>query len=257
MLRISKLICSLILVIYSHTSFAQKDINIVVIDYPPLMGPNGGFLQDIVKEAFKLSNIEIKFKVFPISRVYWAVTESDDVAFLGSRKWPRGKYQKQVHPLKISVANLHFYYLKEKFPKGISFKNLNEMSKYSIGYVRGGALTKIFENAGIKPTFVTDLKQSVDMVHKDRIDMFAATELGGSGAIRKNYPELFTKFEKSKDVIYRIEGDIVFSQKHLNYLKIFEDNFAEIKKNGTYLKIMKRYYKDSDIPKSIIDFINS
>lgn len=234
----------------------SKTIQIATIDYPPLMGVQNGVMTEIVTEAFKSKGITIEYKIYPMSRIVWSVTEGNDLAVVGSRAWfHKANNIKNVHPVSIYYTGLNFFSLKEKFPQGVIFEKLEDLKKYKIGYVRGGSLIPIFNKANLKLELVTALSQNASKVYTGRVDMFAATELGGWGVIQKHYPNEMNKFTISKKYIHQINGDIVFAKNQVALMEIFQQGFEIIKNNGTYLKILKKYYINIEIPDKLLELI--
>jgi ABC-type amino acid transport substrate-binding protein len=83
--------------------------------------------------------------------------------------------------------------------------------------------------------------------------MFASLELSGRAIIRKNYPESLSKFTNSKKAIHSISGDIMFPKKDESLFNDFKQGLSNIKKNGTYLKILKKYYFEQKIPSELLN----
>ncbi|QTA82325.1 Solute-binding protein family 3 domain-containing protein, MltF-like [Desulfonema limicola] len=234
----------------------SKTIHIATIDYPPLMGVQNGVMTEIVTEAFKSQGFTIEYKIYPMARIVWSVTEGNDLAVVGSRAWfHKADTIKNVHPVSIYFTGLNFFSLKEKFPQGVIFEKLEDLKNYKIGYVRGGSLIPIFNKANLTPELVTTLSQNASKVYTGRIDMFAATELGGWGVIQKSYPDEVDKFTISKKHIHQINGDIVFAKDQIALMNIFQQGFETIKNNGTYLNILKKYYINREIPNQLLEFI--
>ena len=104
----------------------------------------------------------------------------------------------------------------------------------------------------LKPEFVRDIKANDAKLALHRIDMFAATELGGWAAIAKQYPNETNNFRMAKQQIHSITGDIIFSKDKAQLQKEFRLGFQEIKHNGTYLSILKKYYGNRQIPAELL-----
>lgn len=145
--------------------------------------------------------------------------------------------------------------MKQRFPNGVSFDTLEDLKGYKIGYIRGGGLTPLFQKANIEPDWVTDLAQNAKKLFLGRIDMHAATELAGWGIIQKLYPENVNAIAMTEKPIHTIDGHIIFSKNQHALKQQFERGFKIIQKNGTYLKVLKRYYGERQIPEKAIKLI--
>jgi len=242
-----------------HATGNPKTIQITTIDYPPLLGSKSGLITEIVTEAFKSKEITVEYKIYPMARIVWSVTEgSKVVAAVGSRDWfHKADVAENVHFVSIYFTGLIFFSLKEKFPHGVEYDKLEDLKKYEIGYVRGGSLIPIFKKANLNLQLVATISQNVLKLHKGRVDMFAATELGGWAVIRKYYPEEVNKFSVSDKFIHHINGDIIFAKNQEALTDIFNQGLEIIKNNGSYLNILKKYYADREIPKRLLEFIKS
>ena len=85
--------------------------------------------------------------------------------------------------------------------------------------------------------------------------MFAALELAGWNIIQQTYPNALSQFIRSEKSIYTMTGDILFPEKSAHLVEVFNAGLIEIINNGTYLDIMKKYYKEVEIPESVRHFM--
>ena len=247
----------LITPLFLSTSFAEqasRTIKVTTIEYPPLMGAESGMVTEMVSAAFKAKSIHVEYEIYPMSRIIWSITEGHNDATVGSILW----YQKNEQAQEVLVNNvydtgMYFFYKKESFPKSFDYQKLEELAQYKIGYITGGALISVFANANITPHLVKDLKTNVKMLNKMRIDMFAGTELGGWEAIRNQHPDSMSEFSMSDKTIYDIRGGIMFPKGGEELQEQFQQGFMIIKNNGTYLKLLKKYYGDRKIPQNLLD----
>ena len=225
-------------------------IKIAMIDYPPLMASNGGIMNDLTEAAFQSQGVRVKFQVQPMSRITYSLEDGSVPAVLGTQSW---SFKSRVVPVRIFFSGLYFFTLKEKFPNGVEYKALADLSKYEIGYSRGGALIPIFNQAKLNPVLVVKGDQNVKKLYFGRIDMFASTELAGWGIIEKHYPKKINEFTMSKKQIYQISGDIIFANHQQELINTFKKGLKHIKQNGVFLKVLKKYYKDREIPNYLLD----
>ncbi len=228
------------------------------INYPPLMGVKGGLMTDIVKESFAEEGIRIKYKIWPMARIIWGVINNRASAVVGSRAWfLNAEGADKLRPVRIYNTAFHFFYMKERFPQGITFTSIKELKKYRIGYIRGGGLTIVLKKADIKPKLVKELIQNIKKCFHGRIDMHVATELAGWGAVQDVYPDQTDKFTMIDKPILKIDGDIIFAENQKTLEETFRRGLKKIKKNGIYLQILKKYYRNRKIPPKTLQFINS
>ena len=229
---------------------APNVIKIAMIDYPPLMAANGGIMNDLTEAAFQSQGVDVKFQVQPMSRITYSLEDGSFPAVLGTQSW---SFKSEVVPVRLFLSGLYFFTLKEKFPRGVEFDTLEELSKYEIGYSRGGSLIPVFNKAKLNPVLVVKGDQNVQKLYFGRIDMFASTELAGWGIIEKHYPNNINEFSISKKQIHKISGDIIFSKHQIKLIKTFKKGLETIKHNGTFLKVLQKYYKNREIPSYLLD----
>jgi polar amino acid transport system substrate-binding protein len=242
--------------LYAHTALQQQNIVIATIDYPPLLGKKGTIMTDIANAAFQAKGINVQYKTYPLARVIKAINANSITAALGSRHW---FYKENAAASKLFVSiywlNMHFFYLKSNFPQGLVYQNLSDLQDYKIGYIRGGVLTQTFENTDIKPNLVATLRQTSHKTYAGRDDMFAATKLGGWAIINKYHPDKIDLFSASEKPIKQLSADIIFTGQQQGLYETFKEGFDIIKKNGTYLKIIDKYYDERTIPDGILKLL--
>jgi len=233
----------------------HRTIQVTTIDYPPLMGPKEGLMTDLVRAAFSSQSYSVNFVIVPMARIPWSITHSNSDAVLGSILWFKEKnIIEKISFQTIYYSGVHFFYRKAQFPAGIAYNKLTELVQYKIGYIQSGSLLKVLEESNIYPQLVKDLTTNSRKLKTERIDMFIATELGGWGAIKKIYPDKVVQFAMTPRPILDImgSGDILFPSKSRDVKEIFEAGFSLLKTNGTYLKILEKYYGKDNIPENLL-----
>lgn len=234
-----------------------KTVSIATIDYPPLMGSHGGLMTDIVKEAFLTQSYQVRFTLMPMARIAWSISEGDSEAAIGSRHWIKDEGLKNKASFNsIYFTGMHFFYLKNQFPAGIIYKHLSDLKPYNIGYIQSGSMLTQLNNAGLKPQLVKDLVTNSRKLETQRIDMFVATELGGWGAINKQYPKKTNSFAMMPKPILDFvgSGDIIIPKKNKNLIKLFNQGLTEIKQSGRYREILDHYYGKHNVPDYLLEF---
>lgn len=226
----------------------QRTLHIPTIDYPPLMGVDHGIMTDIVREAFATRSIKVDFEIYPMVRIPWAVTDGNSDAAVGSILWFDDKMQRErLLSSTLYISSMHLFYKKSRFEDGLIYSDLSELKPYVIGYIPSGLLMPMFTNKGIKPELVPDIRSNATKLQLSRIDMFAATELGGWGAIREQFPNFVKEFAMSEPLASGT-GDIIFPADKKELKHEFDQGFRTIVENGTYQAILKQYYVDQPIP---------
>ncbi len=229
-------------------SESQK-LTFSTIDYPPLMGSQGGIMTDVVSAAFATQGIAVDYSIVPMARIARLILDGEDTPVVGSLDWFHINRDDQVvHSVKIYSASLHFFYLKKRFPNGLEYQSLENLTPYTVGYIHGGSLIPLFRAAGLQMQLVNELTQNVKKSYAQRIDMFAAIELSGWELIHRDFADYSHEFSMAQQPIHRIEGDAIFPESRLDLMQQFEQGLKEIQRNGRYVEIFRRYYGSHPLP---------
>jgi len=246
-------------------SLNAENTKIIIIssdDHPPLLqgdespGKNPGIMTDIVKEAFGSQGIQVKYMAVPAARIVWSLLENKVSATVGPTGWFYGKNSgDKVNFIPLFPASFHFYFMKKRFPEGLEYENLEDLKGYKIGYMYGGACNYLLEKAGLTVEKVNDRDQNTKKLFLGRIDLLVTESIGGWTSIRKLYPGEIDEFAMAEKIIMDAPGCIIFKKDQQELIQAFQRGFSVIKKNGTYLGIVNRYYDQQKIPERVLEFI--
>lgn len=248
--------------LWSISLSRAETIIISTDDHPPLIqGHSGpkykpGIMTDLAKAAFEAQGHEVRFLYVPAARTSWSIIEEKAHAVVGPLGWFRGDAADKIVSVPIYPAAFHFFYLKRKFPQGLSYQRLEELKSYKVGYMFGGAASRLLDDAGLSVDYVNDRDQNTRKLYLGRIDLLVTEGTGGWASIAKLYPTQLADFEKSDQIILDAPGNVIFKKENTELFANFQKGLAEIKKNGTYMKIVQRYFPPDGIPKGILDYIN-
>lgn len=253
-LAIMAVLVAIFLPLLSRASEPQRLI-VSTIDYPPLMGSRGGIMTDVVSAAFATQGIIVDYNIVPMARIAQLILEGEETPVVGSLDWFHINRDDQVvHSVKFYSTNLHFFYLKKRFPMGLEYQSLDDLIRYHIGYIYGGSLIPLFRKAGLKMQLVNELAQNVKKSYAQRIDLFAAIELSGWELIHRDFADYAHEFAMLEQPIHRIGGDVIFPPTRQDLMQQFERGLAEIQRTGRYLEIVRHYYGDYPIPDYVTAF---
>lgn len=252
------LIMVLILLV-SFRVFAQKPKKTIVVgatEYPPLIGKKSGLMTDIVTASFASQDINVRYEMYPMSRIAWSIENHVNVASVGSVYWFEDKPNARLISSVIYYANMNFFYKKERFPDSFDFDVLREMAEYRIAYLRGGSLKNILDEHQLNVIYSADMETNIRLLERGRADFIAATDLGGWGAIHKFSKMPVTHFAKVKNNIHTISGDVLFPSREIKLKRTFDKGFETIVRSGEYQKILNKYYLNAEIPENVKSLIN-
>ncbi|CAG1022902.1 hypothetical protein DOJK_01976 [Patescibacteria group bacterium] len=187
---------------YSVSGFSKSDTVILATDdWQPYIvkgQPQQGEFAKIVIDVFNKIGMKTEFIYAPWKRVESIVNSGQ--AFAGipySYTDERAKTFDYSVPIMDSVYV--FLYNKKLYPKGISYRELNELAGYRIGGVTGYWYEGVFKQAGLNVEYVTNDEQGIKKLYAGRIDLAATDQLVGRLLIKKLYPketELFGEIEQ-------------------------------------------------------------
>jgi polar amino acid transport system substrate-binding protein len=228
---------------------ANEKIVVAAFEYPPIYQnkQDKGLSGDIVVAAFKAVNIDVDMQFLPVSRMVLAVSNGQAVCGIGGAilfASPEIAPNVTISSV-IQYVYQTFLYDTKRFPNGIKYAGLADMTKYKIGVLRGSGIMRFLEAT-------RDLKLETNAIHEGtakqlqigRVDAWAIVDLTGMMYMKNLFPREAANYRYTKPFNL---GDVsvVFSKKQdpeNKYNDRFRKGLETIKKNGTYMQIMAKYY---------------
>jgi polar amino acid transport system substrate-binding protein len=243
----------LALAVFAAASQAQEKITVAAFEYPPIYqnASDKGLSCELVAAAFKAAGYDAEFQFFPVTRMVTSVSEGQAACGIGGAVlFQAADIAPNVSVVTpVNFVNQVFLYDARKFPSGLPFKGLEEMAKYRIGVLNGSGIMKFLEKT-------KDLKLEPNSAHDGtarqlqmgRVDVWAIVDLTGVMYMKQLFPDEAASFKYTK---YFNRGDVslVASKKADPSGKVaakFKEGLAAIKKDGTYMRIMAKYYGGKD-----------
>lgn len=242
-----------LLAAFGVTLFANEKIIVAAFEYPPIYQDEAekGLSGDLVVAAFKAVNIDVDLEFFPVARMVYAVADGQAVCGIGGALLFEARDVAQAVTVStiVNYVTQVFMYDSRKFPAGFSFKRLDDMAKYSIGVLNASGIMKFLEkdkNLKLEPN--SGHESTAKQLHLGRIDAWAIVDLTGMMYMKKLFPAEAGNYKYTR---YFNRGDVslVFSKKmdpDNKYNAKFKEGLAIIKKDGTYMKIVAKYYGGRD-----------
>ena len=236
-------------VLMAGSSVANEKIVVAAFEYPPIYqdGKNKGLSGDIVVAAFKAANIDVDMHFFPVSRMVLAVSQGQAVCGIGGTVLFAAP---DVAP-NVTVTSVvqyvyqTFLYDTRRFPHGLAFESLADMAQYRIGVLRGSGIMKFLEKTRELTFYPGSAHEgAAKQLQQRRIDAWAIVDLTGLMVMNSLFPDEAAHYRYSR--AFNL-GDVslVCSKKRDpedKYGTKFRAGLASIKKNGTYMQIMAKYY---------------
>lgn len=249
-----KVLCGLGLAFVLNTQCIAADEKIVVaaFEYPPIYQNDNdkGLSGDLVVAAFKAEHIDVDMQFFPPSRMVLTVSNGQALCGIGGAILfaapeiaPNVTVSSQVQ-----FVSQTFLYDIQKYPQGISYANLADMGKYRIGVLHGSGISKFLEKTPELQLHPNRLHEgSAAQLQMGRVDIWAIVDITGMMYMKKLFPTEASRYRFTK-AFNLGDVSVVFSKKldpHNIYNNKFRKGLATIKRNGTYLQIMAKYYGSS------------
>ena len=238
---------------------SEKMINISSVEYPPIVseqeipGLGYGMCREIVTEAFKAVSEDVSFAILPMSRNVWSVIHNKGTICLGSMVWFK-RERKEALVDSVEIINLNFvaYYKKKRFPDEIVYKELQDLRRYRFGNVRGSGSQPTLEKANLKIDLVRNIGLNFEKLNADRVDFAVSFRVTGNYLIPKLFPDNAFEFAYLDKPLLRVSLSVIFLRKQKIIKQKFIKGLSIIAKNGTYLKILKKYYGRAGVPEGTI-----
>ena len=238
-----------VLLLQTSTLFANKTIVLATGEWEPFTSQSYkeyGIANAIVKEAFKLQNINVNYKFYPWKRaIFYVKTGKHE----GSTIWIKTK-QRELDFLysekSILTNETTFFHLKKthfKWDDDISY-----LKKFKLGTTLGYSYTQELNNAIkdnlLKPDIGLDDLKNLKKLLLGRIELFICDKNVCLTLIKK----YFTKTEQnkitySKKPISKVPHFLVFNKKQKKLKKEFDIGFEKLIKSGRYKEILKAFKK--------------
>lgn len=247
----------LLLVSFTSTLFAEK-IVISTIEYPPLFqleeypGGGHGSASDITVAAFKEVGVDVEYKYIPMVRCVYSIVKKENPANLGTINWFKKENQLDlVEGVDLFTVKFQFFYKKSKYPDGVTYDNLSDMQKYTIGNVRGSSSTGVTEKAGLNIDWAADLDQNFKKLNGNRFDFAIAIDSAGWATLKKLFPEKIDEFGVIEKPILTIPLSLIFHKDQKELIAKYKDGLGKIVNNGQFMEIMEKYYGKGKVSEDI------
>ncbi len=248
----------LLIPVLLQTSMAA-DIKVSAVNYPPYhnesakSGESQGISVEIVIEAFKAAGQASSLSYIPMARAEWSLIHKNHQAILGTIHWFLANNNDSLVEA-VDLANIRFvfFYRYDKFPNGISYSQLSDLSQYSVASLQGSSTLPMLEGAGLKVLKLTDIESGFQMLEASRIDLLAAVELSGWTIIEKLYPDTAHQFNVTEKAFLSSTASILFLKENQVLIEQFNQGLKQLVSSGKYLEIVAKYHgKHGDISNHI------
>jgi len=239
-----KLVMLTILLIFSTVSYAQEQLLVITDPWPPYIidenDQQGGFEYDITEEILKTMGYTMKYKSYPWNRVLHLIKNKEADAVLGIFKnTERQQYMFFPDEAFVNTSYVLFHKKNDKF----RYDGISSLNQKQIGIIGGYVYGNEFDNAdNFTKQSVPTVKQNIEKLLKNRIDLFTENRLVGMYIVNK-----MGYTDKISPTTTPIDDDkphyIAFSMKngHDKLAKKFAAALKEFKQTQRFTEILNKY----------------
>ena len=198
---------------------AAERVDVAAFEYPPIYQNeiDKGVAGDLAVAAFKAADVDAELQLAPEVRI-------------GSV---------------IHYVTQTFLYDRRRFPEGIRYSDLGQLAHFQIGVLNSSGIMKLLQKSpGLKLAPNTVHEGSAKQLYQGRIDLWAVVDLTGHLYLSRLFAAEADRFERTAS-FNRGDVSLICSRKRDPdgiYAQKFAEGLARIKKNGTYMQIMAKYY---------------
>jgi len=229
-------------ILFASNVYSGEVVKIAIGNWEPFTSKrdkNANMSELIVREAFKLENIDVQFEYFPWKRSYENVLNA---RYIGTFPWAKTEEREKnfiINKEPIFKEKTVFFHLKDL---DFTWNTYDDLKKYRVGGVIGYFQAEMLEKHGVKIDYVGTEDLNYKKVLKRRIQIYPTSFFVGYFQINKLFgpvkSALFTNHPKplTENNFY-----MLFSKKHPDS-KVLSDKLdnglKKLKAGGQYEKIV-------------------
>jgi len=240
----------LILQLNAQTPFIWNDDE----DYKPFIykdknGEAKGIFKDIMVEAFKRMNIPLKYNLYPWKRTQEYVKDGKADGMITVPTKERLKFLKPTDTIIIAKEKIFARKDNPKIKQIMQIKSIKEFNNYTVvDYIGAGWAQDHYKHLK-HVLWVPKNTNALLMVANKRADIYLSDEFIGISTIKKlikqypQYKENLKKLIACPHVFTKLKFSLLIrkNSKYVNIIPKFNKTLQEMKKDGTYDKILKKY----------------
>ena len=234
--------------------YAQEAVSIAVHNYPPFYDLNArGLMTEVYEAAFNRVGVTVSATTYPVKRgVSYLFNNQVDAFSPGHILIPDDSKEQAVWENSFIVVLVMTYY-KPKFKKQLSFTSLGELKGYRIAILVNSPYIEEYRKHKLTVFPVQTPQQMMKMLKAGHVDMSVNALLAGLLEIKKEFPEEWHNFDYF--VWDLLPCSLAVNKKNpvgIKRLEQFRKGFEQIKKDGTYIRILENYWGKNNIPKGAL-----
>ena len=233
--------------------FGQNKLIMDAGDLPPHTSPvldGHGMLAKILSESLKDKGWSIEYNFYPVARLIQMMSNGN---IRGTFTAEAAIDKNDFYYVPLQINRLIFFYMKDKFPHGLSFTTLSDLSEYVVGTVRGTPSEAVLTAAGISIESAVDEVQNFKKLQSGRIDLVSTVDVFGLYQIKENGFNIddfgmTNSYDESVSIFAILNSDPIAAK----VIGDINDGFKAAKRNGRLLEILEGYLGKGNVPDYLI-----
>ncbi|WP_305966839.1 substrate-binding periplasmic protein [Marinobacter salsuginis] len=233
----------------------QETIRITTGQWPPYLDenrPDGGFLSQIIREAFASQDIDVEFSFFPWSRALALVKSRE---YQASAVWSCTAERKREFLYSAPILPYQYvFYHRQKMPldwdslSDLRGMNVGLTQDYSYGDTLSGAIESGLVNADVTTSDIANFRKLL----LERIDLFPMDPIVGEAMLAEQLgPEARESLEFHPRPLRSALYHLPFSREDPEAGRLkraFDRGLAKLRESGRYQEIIEKALKAHSSP---------
>jgi polar amino acid transport system substrate-binding protein len=255
--RIGTVLCAALLLV-AVGSRAESPLLIVSSDYLPYTSSaknDSGVVLQLIAAAFAEMHREVKFEFYPWARCELMIKHG--AAFGAAPYFKTAERQAEFDfSAPIIYSYNRFFSNKLKFPRGFTWRTLEDFRGYNMGAVNGYWYIPAFERAGLRLDYANSDLLNMKKLQLQRIDFIVVDEVVANQLLRDNFSPAevasVAMLDKPESVA---TFHLMISRAYPNHAQLTEElnqGLAILRAKNAYLPVLQRYGLPSNfVPEEI------
>jgi polar amino acid transport system substrate-binding protein len=237
------------------SGFAQT-VELMTTEYEPFCGTKGNTMWcELINTAFAREGVDVKWTSYPQDREKLLVSEGTKVAFLSGTlvvaQSERSNFIMNENPL--IYLNVVAFFPKDKYSSGLGIKSSADLKGKTVGAIQGTGSISVLQKAQATLDPSPDKDLLIKKLIAGRYDIAVVGDLTGLDTLQELAADKAGAYKYES--VYNSPIDLIFSAKSPDTMalkKKYDSGIAKIKADGTFMKILAKYYPKGDINKNIL-----
>ncbi len=229
--------CLLFLVFLTSEAISQNQKISFVTD----THKKNGYLVAITTEAFKRVGYEIEVVYMPWNRALDKVVKGHEEALLAAY-YTKERAETMLYSESIGQTEVVLFKRQKSI---IKYSDLSDLGPYSIGMIRGAAISKEFDAAdNLGKVALPSPDVMIRMLLADRIDLLVEQRKVIHAYLKDQFPNDVNSLTALNPPLKVSKYFCTFSKKHSRHEKLvraFNEGLQQIKMDGTFEKLIDEY----------------